>query len=271
MGVKVEYLKENITLDNLSEYKLFFLLRKGSLSFLVKKIGSSELIYFKSLPIQDSLESTLDVLMEKDSILSRFEEIEVLAVNVDAHSLIPQRLFDDQSLHAYFEDLFDLNSKALSYVTFSQQDIVMIFAHSSFELGLLKKHFRIGSIKPNIYGLVGSLLESRQEEFFFLHLEQNKMHVCFIREYKIAFLNQFEYSSSADVLYFVLKIMSMFKLDPKKTAISLNGIILKDSEIYKVLFRYVNELNFLDALIPKEINLRKEEMHYFNDIFALSK
>ena len=271
MGVKVEYFKDNITLDNLSEYKLFFLLRKGSLSFLVKERASGDVVYFKSLLIQESLEHSLAKLLEKDSILSRFEEVEVLGVNVDAHSLVPGRLFDENSLSAYFEDLYDLKGKELSFAEISGQDVFMIFAHSSFELEILKKYFRIGLIKPNIIGLIESAIAHKEEEIFLLHIEEKKMNVSYIQGDKLTFLNHFNYSSSADVLYYVLKIMSLVKLDPKRSSIYLDGNIVEDSEIYKVLFRYVNKLEFFDLSFPEEISFKKEELHYFNDIFALSK
>ena len=271
MGVKVEYLKDNITLDNLSEYKLFFLLRKGSLSFLVKEVATEEVVYFKSLLILESIEATLDKLMLTDSILSRFEEIEVLAVNMDAQSLVPERLFEKNALEAYFEDLFDLKDKELSYAKVAKQDVFLVFAHSSFELDLFKKHFSVGLIKPNILGLLDAALDKEEDEVFLLHVEEKKMNISYIQGGQLKFLNHFSFTSSADVLYYVLKIMSMVKLDPKRTSIFLDGNIVKDSEIYKVLFRYVNRLDFFELSIPEEITIKKDELHYFNDIFALSK
>lgn len=271
MGVNLEYYKSNLTLDNIKEYKLFLLVRRNSLSFFILHSEDSELVYFKNELFIENFESSFRALYTTDPVLSKFKELELLGLYTSELTLIPARLYNEEKRSAYFKDLMDLSDRQILTSLLPDEETRILYLVERSTIELLEEYFEIGESIPNFQGLIRSAHQNTQPYNLVVHLDHQEMTIFYTEDSKIKFLNKFEFNSTTDVLYYILKVCAVLKLDTKKLSLDLTGHIGEDSEIYKTLYKYIFELRLLKLEQNINIPLSNSEIHYFNDIFALLK
>ena len=85
------------------------------------------------------------------------------------------------------------------------------------------------------------------------------------------FFNTFYFSKPSDLLYFVLLTYKQFELNPLEIPLTLSGNVLEDSEIYKLLVRYIRTLRF--AELPEGFKLPEHsknlQPHFWFDLSTI--
>ena len=241
------------------------------MSFFILHSKTAELVYFKNELFSEDFESSFRALYAADPVLSKFQELEYLGLYASELTLIPARLYNDEKRSTYFKDLMDLSGRQIMTSSLPDEQTKLLYLVEASTMDVLEEFFEIGETIPNFQGLIRSAFHSNQPYNLVVHLDQEEMTIFYMEERAIKFLNKFEFKSSADILYYVLKVCAVLKLDTKKISLDLTGNIGTDSEIYKALYKYIFELRLLKLDQNVNIPLSDSEIHYFNDIFALLK
>ncbi len=223
----------------------------------------------------ERLVKELDDFKQGDALLdSAFHSIRI-GLTTPQVTLVPDRLYMPSSKRTYLEKLAPIPVE-----TSVLQDTILPF-ESHYIYGLpglmtdwLSQNFPFG----HVYHLSsGYLLQLEKlavfnpgpriyinvfDRFFFLALLENK---------SLLFSNHFTFRTSKDFLYYVMLVFDQFKISPEKSPVYLSGQIMKDAEIYNLLFRYVKELKML----PFPEFFKKGKMweglpdHLFYDLLCL--
>ena len=100
----------------------------------------------------------------------------------------------------------------------------------------------------------------------------NEFSVIVFKDNLLQLVQTFTYSSSADVLYYLLKISQQLGTSQQEVKITLSGLIEKDSAIYRELYKYFIHLDF--EILPGGIRiaetLNEYPDHYFSSICKLA-
>ena len=106
----------------------------------------------------------------------------------------------------------------------------------------------------------------------FAHFLKDKLHLALFEKRQFIYYNSFSYTSANDVLYYVLLVYNQFKLETAVTPLYLSGHILENSEIFKILFRYITELRFMPEPSFLKFSKKFSEVppHFYSDLVALS-
>jgi hypothetical protein len=90
-----------------------------------------------------------------------------------------------------------------------------------------------------------------------------------VKKDQLLFLAQtFSYSSSFDVIYYLLKICKEFELSKTSCSIILSGFIEANSELFKEIHNYFTNLHFTNA--PLFIEKTRYPQHFFTTINNLA-
>ena len=163
--------------------------------------------------------------------------------NLQVPVLIPKTLFDETAK----EDYINLN--------YEIEEPIFIFDEEIEEYHLL--HFiperQKMELEQHGYSLqwlhLSGLLykELRQSEFydsrksyFSLYAEDNFIDFIFEKEGKLQLMNRFEYTSSYDILYYILNIVKQFQVS--STDISILLYNLEDEETILLLKQYIGQV-----------------------------
>ena len=98
---------------------------------------------------------------------------------------------------------------------------------------------------------------------------QNHILLRIIKNGRTELINTFCFNTSEDVSYILLNSCKQYEVS--KAAVEISGLIEKDSNLYKEIYKYFDRINF--AGLPKQNNysekITEQPAHYFSHIFAI--
>lgn len=85
---------------------------------------------------------------------------------------------------------------------------------------------------------------------------------------KLLFAGSFEYTSPADVLYYLLRVCQQYGLSQQDVQLQLSGLIDSNSALYKELYQYFIHISFRDAMWS---DTREYPAHFFTSLNELAQ
>lgn len=115
----------------------------------------------------------------------------------------------------------------------------------------------------------GAVLNKKEEltapgGLLLVDFRENDFFVLAVKAQEIILNNVYEYSTPADVLFYVLKICTVFSLKQPEVDLQLSGLVEKDSALYKELYQYFINISFRDATWQAPAN--EYPAHFFTSL-----
>ncbi len=79
----------------------------------------------------------------------------------------------------------------------------------------------------------------------FINVRNRSFDVIIFDQKKLIFANSFSYQSKEDFIYFILFVFEQHHLDPEKDKVFLSGDIMRNSNLHKMLEKYVRYSDFI--------------------------
>ena len=118
-----------------------------------------------------------------------------------------------------------------------------------------EKHF-VTAIDHHYY-----LLE---KEVFHIHFDLNFIHIYLKKDGQFKFYNNYEVSTSDDVLYFVSLVCQTNDVEIKSnSSIFLSGMVDEKSEYVKLLSKFYYNIKFANPIDPRFKNFANFKSHFF--------
>ncbi len=250
---------EDSLLRDTAQSKLSILVGMDSFSYLLQH-PERGMHWYRSFALDDSTGDHFDhleKLLRGEVALQRsFSQVQV-ACQFPVFTIIPDRLFRAGEERSYLEHLTILKdsdevlTEALPPAKGRMVYVVPGRVHQllrRFLPGSSLHHF--GSLFINHFG---NLHFSGSGENVYLHITSNRLFALHFREGQLNFQNTFTFQSSKDCIYFVLLVFDQLQLDPQSTQVYLGGQLMTDSEIYRLLDRYLAKMDVLE--LPYQLSL----------------
>lgn len=97
-------------------------------------------------------------------------------------------------------------------------------------------------------------------------LSENRVEIMLRQEDHVLYYNVFKWSSSEDLLYYLLFAMEQLSVDPARTRLAFGGEVALDQEPVQTLQRYIMELQPLRSMAPLKLRNELNSLpghHYF--------
>jgi hypothetical protein len=100
-------------------------------------------------------------------------------------------------------------------------------------------------------------------EICFVNITENDFEIVVLKNKKLSLFNTFNFNTKEDFIYYILFTAEQLNLNPEKVTLVLLGDIDETSELYKILFKYIRNIqfykpsnfsSFLSNLIPSHSN-----------------
>lgn len=188
-------------------------------------------------------------------------------------TLIPRRLFQHGKLPDYFQLIIQPGEYQYSYEELPEFDAYLVCATEKGLARLFTEFFpeaRLRHIAVPVLRYIRKMT-AVSEHTVFMNLRAKVAQIAVLERQNLLFFNTYHFSTPSDLLYYVLLAYDQFRLNPMQTPLTLAGNILKDSELYRILFRFVREVRF--ATPPVHIQLPPEvetlQAHCVTDLLCL--
>ncbi len=215
--------------------------------------------------------------LEKEELMGYlFRRIKVALPQMLA-ALVPGRLFKNEALPAYLAALTDLaDGEQTQADDLSFGELHVVYPCSVEAATLVRKKFPAA----HLYSMATPFLEAvnrqqteNRETLVALNIFERKLQLAYFSGGKVLFYNAFPFSTATDVMYYTLLVYEQFQLDPAKVPLILSGEVMESSNIFKMLYRYVGEIQF--APLPDFIHWNNKfdglPPHQFFTLFGLNQ
>jgi len=278
--VAFNIIERNFYAKNTSLYNLSVLIGADRFSYAITS-NDNQLLALKSFTFetdknQGSFQKEIQDIFIEDTTLSRpYNKIRVGLSN-QVTTLVPDQLFDADKTNVYLEAQTDqLIRKTIQTNPIASLGAKNIYAYDKEALMLVKGYLPNAQFFHASSALIEGALRSGPNEGsskIYLNIHSNIVQIVLMNGSKLIFSNNFSFLSEKDLLYYVMLVFDQFKLSPKEVTISLSGHVIKDSEIYKSLYKYIQTLEFNNTSpsISFGENFQGTPPHFFFDLFSLS-
>jgi len=247
-------------------------------SLLVK--NNSKILALKSWQISgteqgfQSVESELRRIFGSEILLGLPFDSKVCALSSPASTLVPRRLFDQENLGQYFKLLLRTGEeRTYGFEKLDEFDCYLVWASESGLANLCGQYFSGENIRHLAVPLLKAYQGLAPAEGYavFANLRGQKVQIAVFERRNLVFFNAFDFAKPADLLYYILLAYKQFELSPLEIPLSLSGTLLEDSDIFRLLLRYIRPMRF--PPLPDGIHVpdeaKKLPSHYWFDLVTL--
>lgn len=199
-----------------------------------------------------SAESELRTIFGAEPMLGLPFQVKTCYLSSAATTLVPRRLFDPQNVEKYFKMLLQEGpGRSYGFEPLELFDCYLAWAADADLFKLCGQYFPQDGIKHLAVPLLRACTRLAPADAYavFANLRGQRVQISVFERQNLAFFNVFEFSKPSDLLYYVLLAYKQFNLNPLETPLTLSGTVLEDSEIFKLLTRYIRPMRF-PPLVP---------------------
>lgn len=215
-------------------------------------------------------------IVKDDSLLKlAYSSIHLGLIGLQA-TILPERLYNPNKNKTYLEQLTDLSVNAEVVA----EDLHHLSAKLVYALDpktqVISKHFQ-SARKVHLYTAFLDALRphaaTQKGAHLFCHVRSRKIYLFLFDGTLLQYANHFTYQSARDFLYYVLLVFKSYNLDPKDVPLYLSGQLVKDSEVYRLLFRYLQRIDFLKvpATFSFGPKLSLQPSYFYFDLMSIQQ
>jgi hypothetical protein len=78
-------------------------------------------------------------------------------------------------------------------------------------------------------------------------VSKSTLDIVIIKNSNLQFFNIFEYKTKEDFMYYVLFTLEQLELSTEETLVSILGDIEEDSDLYRLIYTYIRNIDFLSS------------------------
>ena len=212
---------------------------------------------FKEYVEDSSLTENLELFIKESDInISNIINVKLIVCN-KLSSIVPKNLFEEKLSLDYLK----FNSKLLKD-DYPANDIIEEIGAVNVYLPYVNVNNyvieKFGSFNYYHYStiLIKKLIKhnSSKDLTLYANIELNNFQVLILKNRKLIYYNNFDIKEKEDILYFILFVMEQNKIDCNNDKLLLLGDIRKESDTYKLLKKFINNIEIMDFI---EINKSK--------------
>ncbi len=254
--------------------KLSILVGMDSFCYSIYNAGG-QLVFLRRLEFPDASTFSLDLAeIERENPLLFFPYSSIcLSFGAPAHVFVPSRLFDPNAARIYLEHGNRVGATDRVCTVFVPE----IKAHLVFALPqrldawLLRNFPGVSPLHVSQVLIQQALAGTVTGKQVLAHFWDKRLILFFFDGNRLIFENWFVCKDSRDFLYYLLLIFDRFQLDPENQEVLLSGTILADSNVFRLLARYIRKLRFTALGAPSAYGkkMSAQPPHFFNDLNAI--
>ena len=229
-------------------------------SFCTTNSETKETISFTEYTFKETL-ATPEILLEKiehifstDTLLQQdFNTVEVIHQN-NLATLVPSKYFDEETLATYLN--FNIKTLATDFITFdevTQLDAKNVYIPYVNVNNYVFQNFGEFEYMHHSTVLIDKLLKQTKDNTkkqFFVHVSKNQLDIIVIENNKLLFYNNFLFNTKEDFIYYILFTAEQLGLNPDEFLLTFLGDIEEVSEIYKITYNYIRNIDFIKTTNP---------------------
>ncbi len=274
--INLDFIEDSFIRKNATLYDLSALIGTDRFSFLVLD-KNQNIIVLRSYSLEENadIKAFFRKTFLQDDILSLNFASTKVAINNSKHTLVPSSLYLEKEKATLLQNMVELHpSEKVNTDDLNFIDVKNVYAINQEIEDLINESFNNLKIFHGSTAFIQGayFLTEKQESFhMYINVLNRKLDILLFEKKDLMFNNTFAFHNVKDFVYYVMLVLDQFKINPESIPVYLCGQIMRESEVFKLLFRYIKNVYFLDA--PEQLRFRSKyealNAYKFFDLFNL--
>lgn len=188
------------------------------------------------------------IILHHKILKTTFKSVSI-ALDNHINTLTPKVFYSNET----GKEILKFNHAILENENESHDFIHAINAYNSYSIPeelkrCFIKHFPKHVWKHNSSILIESLLQQfklHEQKKIYISIQENFFELVVLQGKELKFFNTFEYKASTDLIYYLLFTCEQLNLNPDQIPTIIIGEIERESEIFKYLYKYIRNIEFI--------------------------
>jgi hypothetical protein len=252
--------------DDLNDVQLFVEIGKNHIACWCKKKGDNKLQAFEFFQCDDSTAEDFEELIDNAKLYSRLLTMPAAGVNFFWNTNEVLCVPKEKDNTAFLQQNFELLSGSLPGSTIASkptEHCLVAWRIENKKQKTVTQCFPGAAFMHQYIALLPSLQQAH-ESAVYLFFYPRYFTLCAFKSNKLNYINTIKYTTTEDVLYFVLNVCKQYEIE-NNVAVYCGGFIDEKSKLYDMLYQYLAGFQLLKA---DETQLTTDEfkeysLHYF--------
>ncbi|HEY0434318.1 MAG TPA: DUF3822 family protein [Chitinophagaceae bacterium] len=183
------------------------------------------------------------VVDEHEELRQQFRQIAV-SYYAPEHVFVPQRFYHFESAGDLLASMYQEVQKVVLSEAVAEWQLNNVYYVPSVTHKTLSRRFATGNFWHTHSIQLKSALGDSSEGAIFIDFKPRNFSVLVAKNNRLLLANMYPYVKPADVLYWLLRVCREYDLPREKVAVSIAGLIERQSAIFKELYQYFANVIF---------------------------
>ncbi|WP_139958799.1 DUF3822 family protein [Flavicella sediminum] len=262
--------------NDLKETYLSIQISLDGFSFCIYDRTSSKYIAFEAYSLEhleiqnpESLLAPLQAIFEENVLLQQnnFKKVSV-HYNNELSTIVPQKYFSEDKLDSYLTHTIKV--LATDFIAFDEIDalqanaVYIPYVNINNYLFSLFGSFEYKHSSSVLLETLSNKFKATQAKKMCVNVSSSSFQIVVLEEGKLLFFNAFHYQTAEDFIYYILFVCEQLQLDTNSIDTLLFGDIEKESELFRIAYQYIRNINFYQEINEKtsELEITSKHAHY---------
>ena len=263
-GKANKYIGRAFNFERSEDYHLILQISFNQLTIILLNTNSV-IEFYHNIKIENNL---TDIFNNEKTLQLKYRKTTITFSNI-AYTLVPNYLFVNEHSKEILEFSSDI-SDVIKLEKIREIDSTLIYSISEEIENLVSNFFPSATLKPQQSILIEQYIQANNKlDNAYLFFNENLLNITIFKDEKLVFSNAFLFKTKEDLLYYILFTFEQLKISTESVKVKLYGHIVKNDEIYKLLYDYIRNIEFginmTTIKVPTEMNLL--ENHQIQGLF----
>ena len=249
--------KSNTSIENTNNLKLSIQFSLDGFSFCISNLENekdelfTEYLFDTKLKTPEALLEEIKPVFKNDKNLHLdFKNVNIIYRN-NLNSIVPIAYFDESNLSQYLNfSIKTLKTDYIAYDTLKNTKANNVYIPYVNINNYLFQHFGEFEYRHNLSVYIDKLIDLNNEndsKTMYINVDHKSFDIVVLKGKELLFSNIFSYKTKEDFLYYVLFVAEQLKLDTNSFNLFISGKINEDSEVFKLCYKYIRNIKFLES------------------------
>ena len=263
-GKANKYIGRAFNFERSEDYHLILQISFNQLTIILLNTNSV-IEFYHNIKIENNL---TDIFNNEKTLQLKYRKTTITFSNI-AYTLVPNYLFVNEYSREILEFSSDI-SDVIKLEKIREIDSTLIYSISEEIENLVSNFFPSATLKPQQSILIEQYIQAKNKlDNAYLFFNENILNITIFKDENLVFSNAFLFKTKEDILYYILFTFEQLKISTESVKVKLYGHIVKNDEIYKLLYDYIRNIEFginmTTIKVPTEMNLL--ENHQLQGLF----
>jgi len=256
---------------DLKQTELSILINLDGFSFCIYALPKKQPIVFQRFKFKEKattperlLNKIEYIFSENEFLKESFNKVTVVHQN-ELATLVPTVLFDENNLKHYLKN--SVKVLPMDFISFEKNDTLdatTVYIPFVNVNNFLLNHY--GSFEYyHCFSKLTELLKNEDlnstKDKIYVHVNKNNFELLAFKSNQLKVINRFEFKTPEDFIYYILFVAEQYDFDTEDVQLTLLGDIIKESDLFDILFKYVRNIEFWTTNIESKEGFKELPQH----------